>query len=502
MHFHDLPQEIMARILLQAAQINEAEGESYTYGLSQAPLPLVPAKLTKYVRGPLSAESLRWDATRSIRQVCGRWHDWAIAYNIEHVFERRWRGSERWADLTLRRPSYSLYELIDRPRGMAVYRDPYSNLKQTDTLFTAVPEVAKHVRRLWFNGFYATETDRYILSIIAECPNLELLSVPWTVVRRGTAEDWIDLLNVNTGTGKPLYSLEIQGICLPSAQAIELVCIASAGSGFCHRTLRLIDLQEEDKTSNPLEDPRVDFSALKRLKIFGNTLHKPLSDADVALIARTATNLTCLDLTNISTISVAGLLNLVKASHATLEVLEHSPRSSDGFFHPYPGNLPSNEHICDLLTSLPKMRDLSISIPHMCASLFSNPKVNWSGDCLIRAVDICSCSPSTPFAKRQALLASTLQAARSLIDARARVRHKLSIELFYAGCIFEPEKRLVHGDFTIAEIRSAGQWPPAHEPSSKGPYGSSGYYGKEEEGWVAVREEDYLKAVGRRWVQL
>lgn len=484
MRINELPQEILSNILLQAARINEAEGETYTYGLSQAPLPLEKTtKLTKYVRGPLSAESLRWDATRSIRQVCSRWHDWAIAYNIEHVFERRWRGAERWADLTLRRPSYRLYELIDRPRGIAVYRDPYLNLKQTDSLFSFLPEISQHVRRLWFNGFYAAETDRYILSIISNCPNLELLSVPWTVLRRGTAEDWIDLLNVNTGVGKPLYSLEIQGICLPSEQAKAL---------------------EDDTTPNPLLDPRVSFSSLRRLKIFGNTLHKPISDSDLHLIARTATSLAHLDLTNISTVSVAGLLALVKASAPTLQVLEHSPRSSDGFYHPYPGSLDSDEHICTLLaTALPRMRDLSVSIPTMCPAIFASPSVPWTGDAQFRFTDICTLNPSTPPTERAAHLAVLLDAARALIASRARVRAQLRIELFFAGCIFEPEKGLVHGDFSLAGLASAGVWPGrAHEPSSKGPYGSSGYYGKEEEGWVAVGEEEFLRAAGRGWVAM
>jgi hypothetical protein len=96
-----------------------------------------------------------------------------------------------------------------------------------------------------------------------------------------------------------------------------------------------------------------------------------------------------------------------------------------------------------------------------------------------------------------------LQAARSLIAARSRVRHSLRMELFFAGCIFEPEKRLVHGDFSLAELSSGGQWPgDVREASSKGPYGSSGYYGKEEEGWVAVWEHEFLAAAERGWVAM
>jgi hypothetical protein len=96
-----------------------------------------------------------------------------------------------------------------------------------------------------------------------------------------------------------------------------------------------------------------------------------------------------------------------------------------------------------------------------------------------------------------------LRAARSLIADRARVRHELRMELFFAGCIFEPEKRLVHGDFSLAEISSHGQWPRGErEPSSKGPYGSSGYYGKEEEGWVTVWEDEFLRAAEKGWVAM
>ena len=73
-----------------------------------------------------------------------------------------------------------------------------------------------------------------------------------------------------------------------------------------------------------------------------------------------------------------------------------------------------------------------------------------------------------------------------------------------AGCIFEPEKNLVHGDFVLAEVRSNGQWPQGRQVSVKGPYGTTGVYGKEEDqnNWDAVWEEEYLRAVEAGWVQL
>ncbi|KAK3072622.1 hypothetical protein LTR53_006486 [Teratosphaeriaceae sp. CCFEE 6253] len=483
MHINELPHEILCDILLRATQANEDEGESYTYGLSQAPLPLQQTKLTKYVRGPLSGESLRWDSTGAIRHVCPQWHEWALGYNLEHVFERTWRGSERWAELTNRRPKYSIYELIDKPSGYAVYRDPHGSLKQTDRLFASFASAAGHVRRLWFNGFYSAETDKLIMSIVANCPNLQYLSVPWTILRRAAAQNWIDLLNVGTPGRVPLHSLELKAVCLPRDQAQAL---------------------EADKTPNPLKDPRVDFSSLKRLKIFGNTLHKPVCDVDLQLIARTATNLECLDITNLSTVTVAGMLALVRASRETLRVLEHSPRSDDGFYHPHPGRLETGEHICDLLASLPQMRDLSISVPSMCASLFANHEVKWAGELQVRATDLCDCSRHHTPATKADQLKATLDAVRSLIAAKRRVRHDLAAQLFFAGCIFEPAKGLVHGDFALAEISSNGRWPvgEARRSSTLGPYGQSGTYGKEEGLWDAVGEAEYLDAVGRGWVAL
>ena len=479
MHIHDLPKEIISHILYITTKSNEAEGETFTYGLTQAPLPGEKAQLTKYIRGPLTPEAQRWDATRSIRETCSAWHEWSLGYSFEHVFERRWRGSERWADLTMSRQNYYLYELNTRPRGVALKRDPNASLKHTDRLFAAVPSAANHVRRLWFNGLYTAETDKLISSIIASCSELAFLSVPWTVLRRGTVDDWVDLLNVDTGHGKPLQSLELTAVCLPTGEA---------------------DALNDDDTPNPLESDLVNFSALKRLKIFGNTLTKQINDDDLQLIARTATNLECLDLTNLSTISVAGMLALMNASRQTLQVLEHSPRSSDGFFHPFPGHI--NAHVCNSIATLPKMRDLSLSVPYMCHNIFANDDVKWQGDCQIRTTDICHCDESTGVHTRVEKLRETFDAARTLIAARRRMGNKLNIEIFFAGCIFYPEERLVHGDFAMPEISSNGQWPMDRQPSTKGPYGTSGVYEKEEGFWDAVSEEEYLTAVGRHWIQL
>lgn len=483
MHINDLPQEILSDILLLAAKANEEENAQFTYGLGEVEQPFQKAKLTKYVRGPLSAESLRWDATCAMRQVCHQWHEWSLSYNLEHVLERKWQGGERWTELTLKRNRYSFYEMMNDRRlsGHVCFQHHWQRLMDTDRLFSDVPAMANHVRRLWFNGFHATETDKLILSIVSHCTRLRYLTVPWTILRRATAEDWVNLLNAKTGSGNALESLELTAQCLPHEQAAEL---------------------EHAETPSPLTDRRVDFSSLKRLKIFGNTLHKPICDADMHLIARTATNLECLDITNLSTISVAGMLALVRASSQTLQVLEHSPRSDDGFYHPFPGHLESGEHICELIASLPKMRDLSLSIPHMCSALFANHDVQWAGELQVRATDICGCDSTTTPAIRVAGLQQTLTSVRKLLAHRRRMGHVLSAELFFAGCIFQPEKKLVHGDFTLAEIRSNGRWPESRQSSTRGPYGNTGTYGKEEGLWDAVSEDAFTEAVTRGWIDM
>ncbi len=377
------------------------------------------------------------------------------------------------------RYKYGFYEL-NKPRvGTPLYRDPFGSLKHTDRLFTAVPSAANHVRRLWFNGFHTAESDRLILSVVASCEQLEFLSVPWTVLRRATVDDWVDLLNVGTGHGKPLHSLELTAVCLPRDQAKDL---------------------EDDRTPNPLEHPAVNFSALKRLKIFGNTLHKPICDDDLELIARSATGLECLDLTNLSTISVAGMLALVRASARTLRVLSTHHDPTMAFTHPFPGHI--DQHVCELMSRLPQMRDLSLSLPYMCSRFFANSEAKWSGECQVRTTDICQCSTSTGIHKRIDKLRETFNAARELIAYRRRMGYSLSIEIFFAGCIFEPEKRLVHGDFSLAEISSSGQWPQQRQSSTKGPYGTSGVYEKEEGTWDAVSEDEYLFALGRHWISL
>jgi hypothetical protein len=101
-------------------------------------------------------------------------------------------------------------------------------------------------------------------------------------LRYGTAELWQKLLGGNDGG---LESLELRAINLTKSQL--------------KAPARPVD-------NKALTDPRVSFKNLRRLKIMGDTSYKPITDADLHIIARTATGLEALHVTRISSVSVAG----------------------------------------------------------------------------------------------------------------------------------------------------------------------------------------------------
>lgn len=105
MHINELPNEILFQILTETAKFNERDGVTFTFGLTQPPMP--PGKELRrpqrYVRGPVPPALLHLDATAALREVCSKWHVWAQLYAFKDIYVRCWRGSERWCDLSLRR---------------------------------------------------------------------------------------------------------------------------------------------------------------------------------------------------------------------------------------------------------------------------------------------------------------------------------------------------------------------------------------------------------------
>jgi hypothetical protein len=361
-----------------------------------------------------------------------------------------------------------------------VYRDPFVSLKHTVRTFDRFPDVAAKIKRMWFHGFYTAETNQMVFESLKNCKNLTSVSLPWTTTRYLDAKAWRNLL---VGNGKPLESLEFLAVDPTSQQSSDKA--------------NQIDLQ-------PLQS--ANFGLLRRLKFFGDTTFMPITDDDLFAIARTATQLQEFHLTCISTVTIDGVMAIVRASRSTLRVLEHSPRSQDGFWHPHPGSPSDSEHLCETFRSCPKLETLSISLPSVCAALFSDENVKFHDDLQVRALHLCGHEHGRSTHEATDTLQTLLHQARALIDVKASsvIPRELYVELFFADCIFEPSLHLVHGDFSAPEVASQDEtWLETLGPSGKGPYGSTGLYEKEEEGpFQSMVEDDFLTGVRRRFLSI
>jgi hypothetical protein len=141
----------------------------------------------------------------------------------------------------------------------------------------------------------------------------------------------------------------------------------------------------------------------------------------------------------------------------------------------------------------------------MCSALFANENVRWEGDCQVRAARLCGHEDGRSSIGAQETLQQLLQQVRRLVLARARsyVPKGLFVELFFADFIFEPHISSVHGDFQLAELASEGAWPASRTLSRKGPYGTTGLYGKDEEGlFERVDEAEFLDGVRKNWLSI
>ncbi|KAI9813127.1 MAG: hypothetical protein M1827_004347 [Pycnora praestabilis] len=470
----DLPYELISSILHEAARLNANDGVTFTYGISEAPLPLQNVKLQKYVRGHVPPDILRWSTSDSIRQVNQRWHHWALEFALRDFYVRRWRGSERWIE------SRNLSTLAKKPSGMAVYRGSFDSLRQTARMLSDYPDVASYIRRIWSNGFYVAETDKLLFQLLQHCTTLRSATLPWTTLRHGSWENWSQLLDGGPGH-ESLSSLELLAVDLKESQTSD--------TSNRHDTMAL-------------EDLRVDFSRLTRLKIFGNTSFNPITDSDLRFMAKTASNLEELHITGLSTVTNDGVMALVQASKETLRVLEYSPLSDDGFEHPDPSSGTTDEHLCAVLINCPLLEDLSISVPSICPTLFSDLSVQWLGELQVRAAGLCEQNQDlVSSADARNVFWGILEQARSLIASRERKDALLEIEIFISHWIFEPHHTLVHGNVDIAEVASDYTWPTSKQPSGKGPYGQTGLYGKDAEGpYSSILESEFVEGLKRGYV--
>ena len=145
------------------------------------------------------------------------------------------------------------------------------------------------------------------------------------MLRHGSARDWSYVCGPNR-RGTSIESLELLAVDLKESQANNatnqvdrkpLLPLRSRGSGS--------------------DGAVVDFSDLRRLKIYGNSNFMPITDLDLIQIARTANNLREIHITRTTTVTLSrGLMALIEASQTSLQLVEYSPLSEPARGHEIP----------------------------------------------------------------------------------------------------------------------------------------------------------------------
>ena len=168
-----------------------------------------------------------------------------------------------------------------------VYQYPYTIVDSTVRLFRDYSSIAKHVRRIWFNGIYQFETNKSVFEILRKCTNLRAAATSWTAPRYGTAADWRHITS------------------FPQLTSVE----------FLATSLKTSEMQSEaSRIDNEPLRTKLNFSGLTRLKVSGDSNLMPISDADLIGIARTATKLEEVHVSGCGSVTVAGIAALIRAS--------------------------------------------------------------------------------------------------------------------------------------------------------------------------------------------
>lgn len=299
------------------------------------------------------------------------------------------------------------------PSKDVVYRDPYCSLKKTVELFTNYPALASSVRRIFFDGFYGVETGFMISRILQNCDKLDTVSLPWTMLRYASKEDWAHLLR-RRGNGTTLSSLELLAVDLKGSQTTDFAW-------------------QVDK--NPLHSSIVDFGRLKRIKLSGTSNLMPINDNDLVIMSGTA-RLDEIHITGTTAVTTKGLAALARTSRNEIKVIEHSPLSDDGFKHPDAHSIGDSRHLCEEIVDCPRLSSLAISLPTVCRDLFSDTPVEWTGDVQIRAAGICGLGNLTNSTDAQHAFFDILSQIRFLIQAQKEKEKDLNIEVFISKSFF------------------------------------------------------------------
>lgn len=326
-----------------------------------------------------------------------------------------------------------------------------------------------------------------IINILQYCNRLEMVSLPWTMLRYGSEDDWSRILNPRDN-GTVLSSLELLAVDLKKVQLSEPA------------------RQKDDKT---LDSAKVNLGHLRRLKISGTSNLSPIMDGDLVAMSRTA-RLVDLHITNTTCLTSQGLLALVRATKDTLRVLEHSPLADPGFKDPELSANYWGNHMCKEIVQCPQLRSLAICLPTICSDLFRDTSNCWMGDVHVKAGGICkqaSGSIETPVDAQLAIF-DILDSARRFMQTQQAKSIELNIlislglfpsvgvmgyaDILAGQFIFEPGKNLVHSNFLMGSIDAAGSWPSIQYSSNKGPVDP---YGSGDWAYSCITEEEFARGV-------
>lgn len=252
-----------------------------------------------------------------------------------------------------------------------------------------------------------------IFRILQKCDSLDTVSLPWTMLRYGSEEDWAELLR-RRGNGTALSSLELLAVDLKQSQTTDCA--------------RQVDRK-------PLNSAKVDFGQLKRIKLPGTSNLMPINDDDLVSISRTA-RLHELHITGTTAITTKGLVALTRTSRNTLRVIEHSPLSDDGFNHPDAVSAGDGRHLCEEVVNCPHLSSLAISLPTICRDLFSDMSIEWTGDVQVRAAGVCGLGSLKDTSDAQHAFFNILCQTRSLIQVQKKKDIDLNIEIFIGKSFF------------------------------------------------------------------
>lgn len=425
-NINDLPYELLSQILEIVLRSNVEQNSRKTYafdmGLHAPPDPDV--RMQRLLKGLMTPDSVRWTASDTIRRVNPRWHDLALKYSFKDLYVLSWRGSEKYtlSGIARTKPLEHL--------GLSTSSEFSPFLGKTAKLLENHPTLSSYIRRIWFDGYYEAKESAVIFGMLRQCKKLEDLLVSWTALRHGTVADWSSLFGSNAA-GPCITSLEIRAMNLSKRSPAMK--------------------KENQFDNNALESTSVDFSNLVCLRLFGNSKFMTITDKDLIAIARTATNIRELHMSNAASLGPKGIGTLIRSSRLSLEVLEldrcfqMEPEQSEQY------NDYSHIRLPQFIAQCPFLRRLRLQSVHTCRDIFSRDDVVWSGKVQIYlGVNSSFEVPQTD--EDTTILYQVLDQARRFMNSRTRTRTgetSVEIEIFTGRFMFEPRCATVYGDFPM-----------------------------------------------------